>query len=549
MDEFIYKKSMARDLDEVPFLERTILNVADQENGAYNGQIRFDCSGIQSSQRFVDWSQAFIEIPFVVSLVSSISLTSLQNSFMMGLKNGTHQLIDNLQVKLNNTTVVEQQSFLNLFVSYKLMTSFSVNDSKKHGATLLFSPDSPQSSNYSLGTSENGSGVNNNRLVDDDAQAADWVGAAPREALNEGALQRFRWTSRDISALPGSVPGLETAADANRAGITYFSQDAGVGAARVYQLNILATIRLKDLSDFFAQMPLVRGAYMRLVLGYNSSRCVITGAGATMVNTSNVQLSGNTNPIMVPSAEALGPTNLNIGAAGVHTFECGVLKTSVAAASGQMPQCNLYVPSYVMDPDYEQSYLSLHSEIDVVYKDIFVAQSTAIAAGGQFNTILTNGIDNPKRVVVLPFFNAGAGNNATLALDPLQSPTDSSPATTSPKVVLDNYQIQVSGKNIFDSSEQYDFDQFLHETVQTGIHGGLQTGLSSGLVDANMFQNNYRYYTVDIARRFGSDKGPKSIRISGKNSSTKIIDLYAFIEYEKKIRIDTSTGAISKSVI
>ena len=93
---------------------------------------------------------------------------------------------------------------------------------------------------------------------------------------------------------------------------------------------------------------------------------------------------------------------------------------------------------------------------------------------------------------------------------------------------------------------QYDFDLFMDELASlNSINGGLTTGLTNGLVGLREFQNNYRYYVANLARRLPSeDPIPKSVVLTGRNAGGKAIDLICFIVFERKIVIDMLTGAI-----
>eukprot|EP00952_Eustigmatos_sp_NYUAD-ZCMA_P006764 28958-Eustigmatos_ZCMA.PRE.1 len=64
---------------------------------------------------------------------------------MAGLKAGNHHIIQSLSCDVNNKNVIQQQTHLNHYVSYKLMTSFSSDDVKKHGAGINFFPDTATS--------------------------------------------------------------------------------------------------------------------------------------------------------------------------------------------------------------------------------------------------------------------------------------------------------------------------------------------------------------------------------------------------------------------
>lgn len=221
-----------------------------------------------------------------------------------------------------------------------------------------------------------------------------------------------------------------------------------------------------------------------------------------------------------------------------------------------------------MNPTMEEQYLSLNRTKKIVYRDIYQYQ-TDVNGGANFNVLLTNGIPNPKFVIIIGMirgassttitagvgassgnitgYTATAGANApTVAIGcpTWQSPFASEPATTSPLVALRDFNIQIAGQNMFIQNQLYDFEQFTNELQSVNaINGGLVTGLTSGLISETDFQYMYRYYICDVSRRLpAEDRVPKSVQILGTNMSQQPITLYTFIEMEKEIEVDLITG-------
>ena len=202
-----------------------------------------------------------------------------------------------------------------------------------------------------------------------------------------------------------------------------------------------------------------------------------------------------------------------------------------------------------MNPTYESQLISISPKREVVYTDIYNFNITGIAGGGgsTFNAILTNGIVNPKYVVVIPYLTGTAANTGlAVAANTYQSIFDSAPATTAPLGAITQFQVQVGGQNMFQQNFQYDFETFLNETAQmNAINGGLSTGVNSGLIGHYEWENAYRYYVCDISRRLPSeDSVPKSVVVQGINNTSKIMDYVCFIVYERKVVIDMLTGAL-----
>lgn len=549
-DEFIYQESLSSESTQHPFIDKEVLYVTDSNNGSYSGgQIQIDTSTLSNSGKWLDFSEAVLEVPFVMTMKSDTDLTSASPSgFMMGLKNGNHQIIDSLQVDYNNHNVIQLQQLTNAYVSYKMITSWSESDIDKWGSEVGFHPDTAGSSSYSAGASADGNGTSANVPLDPVAQYV-YTGTQPLAQSNQGYLKRLQTTSHPAGGYAGN-PALATASALNSIGKSYFSDDGGSGSARIYKWSILATIRLKDIADFFDKIPLVRGAFLRLTINFNACSQTITtvAAGPTMVQAAPVMLAGRTNPMLMASSEVGAPMNLPVagGLGAVLSVACGVV--SVASPAGTNSILNavrLYCPAYTMDPLSETEYLSQRVK-EVEYEDVYQYTVAEVASGASFNQILTNGISHAQQLVILPVFSDTAGEAATIALKPNQSIFDTVPATSSPLTAINQFNCAISGANVFQQNVQYDFDMFQNEVARdNALSGGAMVGLTSGLLSRYDWDNLYRYMTVDISRRLpAEDSIPKSITITGTNVGAKALTLYTWISFKRSVSIDLSTGSI-----
>jgi len=128
---------------------------------------------------------------------------------------------------------------------------------------------------------------------------------------------------------------------------------------------------------------------------------------------------------------------------------------------------------------------------------------------------------------------------------PYQSPVDPAGSTTTPFASITNWNILVSGSPIFPQNYMYDYDQFIQETSRTGaINGGESVGLTSGLISQTDFMSSYRFYTVNLARRLPLDDVAKSIQVQGYNNTGMAMDYMCFVSFQRKLTIDTRTGAV-----
>lgn len=573
-DEFLYKETV-NPVDNVgPMVDKNMYWIADQNGSAYNGQILFDTSILANSGQWLAYSEAYIEVPFIITMSTSASLDAAAapaaSSFVAGLKNGYHHLIDSIQVDYNNTNVVQLQPFTNFFVNYKIITAFSADDLKKWGPSIGFSLDSAGSYRFSAAASVDGDGYTNNRVYP--LTAPSYAGANTAalaitlDTYNAGYAQRLKQTGFPATvstqgqvAATGSTGfgGVSILSAANCANIgKNYCQDNGPtqAAGKVIQWTIIATIRLKDLSDWFDKLPLVKGAFMRITLNYNSSTSVVTGAAgpllvtATAANGAIVMNSGRTNPVMVSSAAPNNP-NVTIGAVvGNLTFRSGVVNVSNRLTAPPIQQCRLYVPAYSMNSIYEKELISMKPFRTIKYLDIYNYNIIGTTAGSPFNNILTNGIVNPKYLVVIPYANSSTAASvfATYTGPVYTSVFDSAPGTTTPLASITQFQVQVAGQNMLQQNFLYDFENFFNEVSSiNAINGGLSTGITNGLIGQYEWDTSYRYYVCDLSRRLpAEDKVPKSVVVQGINNTQITMDYYCFIAFEREVTIDMQTGAI-----
>jgi len=140
-------------------------------------------------------------------------------------------------------------------------------------------------------------------------------------------------------------------------------------------------------------IPLVKGAFMRFTINYNTAAATVTSvaAGPTMVTTSITQRTARTNPLLITSSAANNPMNGTVvnGGGGVFSVSCGVVSTTTpnSFASALLPSCRLYVPAYIMNPTYESQLVSMRPKREVVYQDIYNFNITNVGAGDSFNSI------------------------------------------------------------------------------------------------------------------------------------------------------------------
>lgn len=561
-DNLLYEVSNSTELDGEPFIRKDRIYVIDQNNSSYsNNQVIMDTASISNSGKWADFTSSIITSPLLISMTSTFNFSAVPTDFAVGLKNSYTQLISSMSIEYNNSSVVQITNFTNMYISYKLNTSLCVDDLVTIGTQIGFSKDTAQSWAYLNNSSFRGMGSTNN---------TDFILSTGFNQLYDGVSGNVGFSKRqlEITFTNGQV-GVATLLGGNWSSVCStiqknFTVKSGVALNGYYQQswNILATWRLKDLSDFFEKMPLVRGPYIKMYINLNQSKTTLTITKATgflsVVNSNLIVYGGNTNPLMIASGEDVNGLDGLVTAvqAGVNATEDFTFSVSLLNSldpncfspynkyQGQS-NCRLYCDLYTMNPLKEEEYLTNNRTKVIRYRDIFQYQYLNVP-NGSFNFLVSNGISSLVEIVVCPFISStynGTGNSTT-SFSTLASPFASEPATCSPLMLINGWNIQISGVNAFINNKNYGFEQFQDELYGVNsINGGKTDGLSSGLISQNDFMNNYGYLVANVSRRLPEeDRTPKSIQILGNNLTQVPLDLYVFAVMEKEISIDLYSG-------
>jgi hypothetical protein len=409
-------------------------------------------------------------------------------------------------------------------------------------------------------------------------QRQEWLIYDP--SINQGGnLTNFG--SNQGALMSGAPVGGGGAAYTNISGYAAIFQSyiqIGTNATVAFRTIVFdAVIRMKDICDLFGKMPMVKGGTMRLYINTNQTYFTASAvSGVTDVTASiafGQQVShaelfltsapvilggGGTNPVMVASAD-IGQGTYPIVPIQQAQSETQTMAVGLSIVRTQFPQLSqqvsapitstrLYCPAYTMSPLAEQRLLSLCPTKKVVYNDIFYYNFSGVAPG-TFSFLVSNGIPNLRGCLVCPFLPKGSngvttGNLPITTTDTILSPFCSSPASPDP-ISLTNFNIQISGKNLFISNLLYDYEVFAEQLISSNqLNGSLTTSLQSGQIGFSDFENLYRYYYGNISRSIPSEDGvAKAVQVLGTNNSTQTINFIVFLEFERTITIDLRTGA------
>lgn len=567
-DQLVYDLASQTEGQPTVFIKRDWLSILDNQNGQYSGnQAVIDTSQLSNSNRFMSYREAYLQIPMVMTLTGDTNnlgfapATANPTScdYACGLKNWFGSVIHSIQIDWNGVTVVQQTNFQGLYNSFRLMTSLSLNDVQTQGASMGFYPDDALAFVFNAAASVHGVGT----CFTQNTPPLTIVSAAFNSYNNGniGMIKRQQYINYDPAGLTAvGADAFSTLLSAANVAQVYKSHifsktNDGAAARGEVQWAINGIVKLKHLHHMFEKMPLLKGTFLKITMQLNNSVVSFTSAGAGGILTvTNVQVgSGGVSPLQIAPAVAAAGTIPASGSAaafpvGGYTLSlavgASVLTTQTAVvgvtSSPMSRNITLNVPSYVFSPPYEQAYVASPIK-KIVYEDIYNYQVLNVAAAGLFNNLITNGLANITKVLVLPFFTTAANGG----INPLTSPFDAAgTGVTSPLCLLSQFQVVISGANALYNTQRYSYQQFVEQlSGANAINGDETDGLTSGLISQLDFETAYNYYYVNVSRCLDVEKAvPKSVSIQGQNMSGKAIDLIVFLAYEQTLSVDVLSG-------
>ena len=591
-DTLLFDMSQSTEGTPQIFVRRDWLSILDNMNQSYVGnQSIIDTSQLANSNKYMSYYEATLIIPLLLTITGPVGATASNftteaNDYVLGLKNWLGTVVHSFTLDYNGTTIIQQTPYVGLWNTFCLMTSFNYNDFTEW-ASIGFYPDTSTSWAFNVYTSAllaspNGVGTSNNQNY---CPPVALTGANPingQETIgNIGFLKRQQYFAFDgvsqISQGGGNFPTIGTAtptytgliqpsniAQAYKSYI--FNKQAGTSTlGGCLQQAIVGQIKLRHLHNFFQEVPLLKGVFMKMTMNLNNSSFSFTTQAAAgggtptaviaITSLSNVVCPlGGVNPLMISSvADFNGSGNLALTAtAGIYNASLAVggvvlsstqttSNTNGLQASPMLKSIMLNIPSYVFNPIYEQAYLS-SSVKTIVYNDLYQYQVAGVQPNAVFNNLITNGISGIQTVLVLPFYSASSNGG----ISPIQSPfSTEGGGTTSPLCLLGNFNVVISGQNAIYNTERFTYEQFTQQLYGlNATNGGLTDGVNSGLINQLDFETMYNYYAVNVSRMLPIEEAvPKSVNIIGQNLTNQSLDLYVFVNYKTSVSIDILTGS------
>jgi len=581
-----YAASTAPQENDFVFYDRSWQFIPDSNNGSYSsgGNILFDLGQLSGSGRFIDFSQSYLTIPLVLQAnfvgpanagAPGLLDGSLENVFAASLKN-IPSLFHSLQVNLSSCEVVQNASFSNLDINYRILTSSSQDAAATYLPSISFVKDSVDGYDIQNFAGNVGSAIEANNVITGRVfTPSDGFGSGISDQ-NTGRLERMMSTSFSAARSPQTV-----AQDANgnptyagQIGKDYCTIDATPQNITYF---VLATIPLKILHPFFEALPLCKSPVVRINLYLNAqcrfSSTLTRGAAVATVYPwtyeTNASITANgTLPFMLSPISSTfdGTAGTTAGALavsrGLTPANAATVSLNATLGIGRnlagtvshptMTQARIHICQRTMSPIWEEQYFSAFPQKTIMYEDRTSAYVIpAVAAGGSVIQLINNGLSRLRRLVIFPKLTTGStvGGNAVAALDTWQSPFTSSPCTTAPKsAFVANFQVIVSGTNVYREPQYYGWQHFLQQVKQSGnLNGGHSLSMQCGLLSQSDWMNGYGFIVTDLAHMADSqaaDDVARSVTVQLTNATSMTLDYYCVLIYQKQLQVSTQTGTL-----
>lgn len=566
-DAFNLQRSMAGpDRPTWDVKDKQFIEITDTNNLNYSGgNINFDCNGFVSNVAMTDWQSSYLTIPITLKQTLTnptgaganmrFHPSHYLNRFAAQLKSGFFQVINGMTCTVANQTVVSLQQMSNIPMYFKILSSWNENDQQVYGPTLGFWKDTAGSVKYVPGLGECN--------VEMDLELKRTI--QKPYPCNIGAVERHLYTISPI--MPDDITQLsgEAATVLNWRNEVDFNNNRKNSYQRIsdteIRYEIFCHIPMPVLHDLFAKMPLQRGALWQLTLHTHMNpskhtlkfyRPAATAGDEIVVVNSSTQSNNGFCPFQcaIPlvldavDTEPNGSTFLSDALGVTKTYD---LVTELSIGNGSLKSCVMSVCQVELAPDKLSTYMADNVK-SIVFEDFITcapSQLQKIEPGQNGRSQVNAGLAKLRWMLIVPNLPAES-NNPGGSLSAWNSPYSTGGATTAPWSFMDQLNVSLGSRNIWDRHSRYTYDQFVRNVHGiNATNGNALPGLRSGLVNEMEWRNSYGYVLINLERHLESaDALPASIDIEFVNTSTKTMAYTIYVGFEKEFALDCITGKI-----
>lgn len=392
-DKLVFDLSQEVEGSPNVFIRKDWINILDNQNQSYqNNQSIIDTSQLSNSNKYMSYRESYLACPLLLSVstpasancqIANVNGTGVAD-YAIGLKNWFGTIIHSFTLDYNGVTIIQQTPFVNMYNSFKLLTTLSYSDIITQGSSIGFYPDTSNSWTFqnpsgvlptgpdglTVNNSQNGLFVCNNDLSIFSTCISSSISSIGNRYLCNGFLSNTSGTNvidefgqNQINIVAPNIgiggnvgltkrisyinynPAISTGASTtyNSLGVaaatlatiwkSYISQQVNGAPAQSgkMQISVMATIYLKHVCGFFNMIPLLKGVFMKITMNLNNAQSSVTISPDTL----------GVLPIVGPPAVP--------GVLGTSTFISAVAST--VPVGGVNP---LHIPSFRTGSLYSQ---------------------------------------------------------------------------------------------------------------------------------------------------------------------------------------------------
>jgi hypothetical protein len=511
--------------DDKPFLSKQLVFIEDQNNSVNYGsnQVKFNSKNLGS---MCDFPNSVFAIPKVTILYRNRAnkanalglIADADISKQVAFKPGHYHDFDSVKINYGTDTTIQQRNNIGAYISYRHNTEMNENDLQLNGAIT---------GDYKIGNDydfDNKNGFSTKRTSADLKLPYSFVShdgvAGKSQIISQDNIENYGYDYYE------KMP-YTNAAGEDDVEYVYYSTDF---------------IRARDI-PFLQDMVMCKGSDIEITFTLNQTETIVTVAAGAKTAISN-NLRGSTNPLLRTNEEVPAASDYTEHLSWKAVSHKSYIKENTIYEH-KMKYCRWYIPTYIMNPEALETYLTLGTR-KIVFEDVIAKE--IVDVNGAFSETLSSSVANVKKLIIVPVFNKTSIGNK---LNGLQNDNaqrcmySSSPATCCP-VMIENLNVKMAGVPVYTDSLTYGFENFLKEMDGSqGIFGNLNTGIVSGLVGKQEFENNYNYYVVDLSRRsvVDNDKGFQ-VHLQGTIKSPAKVDLICYLVVKREAIIDLATGLL-----
>ena len=429
-DKLVFDLSQEVEGSPNVFVRKDWVNILDNQNQNYsNSQSIIDTSQLSNSNKYMSYRESYLAIPLLISMglpkanltiVNEATATSAavgdlsigkwnaaatNADYALGLKNWFGTIIHSMTLDYNGSTTAQQTPYINMWNTFKLMTSLSYQDLITQGAQIGFYPDDSTSFQFFptgdgvggaaspataavIGTDFLMQGTTNNTNALSGSPVFGRFNSFDSGCGNGGFLQRQQYinfdcagilSANDTSVSSGATSttytnllyGTTTTAGSNTTMTALWksyifnkiSASIAVGAATagnqpvittttspIFQMHVLGIVKLKHVHSFFNMCPLLKGVFMKITLNLNNTSSTVIAAytssvGSLTATIQNLHVSNVSNALGGVNPLLIASPAVNAGAATSNGgFALTPTSNYVTATAGSLLRA-----SYVMN--------------------------------------------------------------------------------------------------------------------------------------------------------------------------------------------------------